>query len=98
MGKWHLVHMMAEGLEKLVDSRTTNQTIETHPTTVPETNQAGLSFQHQPHMASLPPANGFYESDPLNHNGFDDEFGLGTSSFLSIQPGELDFNFPGFGL
>ncbi|KAF9729121.1 hypothetical protein PMIN06_000027 [Paraphaeosphaeria minitans] len=97
VGKWHLVHMMAEGLEKLVASRTTNSTTNSNQQLLPATSQAGLDLHHSPHMASMTAPNGYYEGDPLHH-GFDDDFGLGTSNFLSIQPGELDFNFPGFGL
>lgn len=97
VGKWHLVHMMAEGLEKLVASRTTNSTTDSVQQLLPATSQAGLGLDHSPHMTSTTSPSGFYEGDPL-HNGFDDDFGLGTSNFLSIQPGELDFNFPGSGL
>ncbi|KAL1612673.1 hypothetical protein SLS60_000902 [Paraconiothyrium brasiliense] len=97
VGKWHLVHMMAEGLEKLVASRTTKPTANHDQRILPATSQAGPAFEHSPHMTSMAASNGFYEGDPLN-NGFEEDFGLGTSSFLSIQPGELDFNFPGFAL
>ncbi|KAF1971614.1 hypothetical protein BU23DRAFT_470603 [Bimuria novae-zelandiae CBS 107.79] len=100
VGKWHLVHMMAEGLEKLVASRTTNTAPSNGQPAVLATSQAqtSLGFHQSPHMAaSLAAPNGFYEGDLLN-TGFDDECGLGTSTFLSIQPGELDFDFFGFGL
>lgn len=97
VGKWHLVHMMAEGLEKLVASRSTVPTTNSDQLPITAPSQAGLPFVHSPHVPSMAAPNGFYEGDPLN-NGFDADFGLGSSSFLSIQPGELDFNFPGFGL
>jgi hypothetical protein len=97
VGKWHLVHMMAEGLEKLVASRTTNTTTNPDQHLVSAQSKARIALEHSPYMAPMATPNGFYENDSLN-NGFDDDFGLGTSNFLSIQPGELDFSFPGFGL
>lgn len=99
VGKWHLVYMMAEGLEKLVASRTSNPATKPEQQLLPAMSQADPGPAHSPHVASMPASNGFYEGGDSLHNGFvDDDFGLGTSSFLSIQPGELDFTFSGFGL
>ena len=86
VGKWHLVHMMAEGLEKLIASKTDHR---------PE-DQTAVPTDHVPQTPSTTALNGFYEDDPMG-SGFDD-FGFGNPSFLNIEPGELDFNFPGFGL
>jgi hypothetical protein len=97
VGEWHLVHMMAEGLEKLVASRTTNPTTNPDQHLVPATSQASIALEYSPHMPSMAASNGFYEGDTSN-NGLDDDFGLSTSNFLCIQPGELDSNFPAFGL
>ncbi|KAJ4292575.1 hypothetical protein N0V90_009238 [Kalmusia sp. IMI 367209] len=95
VGKWHLVHLMAEGLSKTINS-TTNTAQPGMPITRQDARQDGPHFTQSPNMASFSATNGFYDGDPMN-NILDDDYGL-TSSFLSIQPGELDFNFPGFGL
>ena len=95
VGKWHLVHMMAEGLEKLIVSKTDRPPEDDHSVTA-TTNQTADPLDRSPQAPSTTVLAGFYEDDPMG-NGFDD-FGFGNPSFLNIEPGELDFNFSGFGL
>lgn len=104
VSKWHLVHLMADGLEKLAASRAAhaNNAPACAASLLPpgEHSQQAADLTHSTTANSTPflAANGgLFEGDGMG-GLFEDEFSLGTSSFLSFQPGELDFNFSGFGL
>jgi hypothetical protein len=83
VGKWHLVHLMAEGLEKMLVKKTMERT-------VVAAHDIAASPAPQP-MA--PTANG----DVLFGENFEDAFNFGTSSFLNFDTGTLDLDFNGFG-
>ncbi|EAT78396.2 hypothetical protein SNOG_14159 [Parastagonospora nodorum SN15] len=83
VGKWHLVHLMAEGLEKMLVKKTMGRT-------VMAAHDIAASPAPQP-MA--PTANG----DVLFGENFEDAFNFGTSSFLNFDTGTLDLDFNGFG-
>lgn len=93
VGKWHLVHLMAEGLEKMLAKKTMTPTAgPTHPV---QTNTVPPSLAHTPQTSMEPPsmANG----DGLFGDNFEDAFSFGTSSFLNFDTGTLDLDFTGFG-
>lgn len=98
VGKWHLVHMMAEGLEKMIAKQTSTATT---PGTVHHNGTSQLGFQHvlpESDADSTPLQNGDKSySDDLFGNGFDEGFNFGTSSILNFDTGTLDLDFTGFG-
>ncbi|KAJ4366106.1 hypothetical protein N0V83_007741 [Neocucurbitaria cava] len=98
VGKWHLVHMMAEGLEKMIAKQTNTATT---PGPVHHNGTSQLGFQHvslEPGTDSTPLQNGDKSySDDLFGNGFDEGFNFGTSSILNFDTGTLDLDFTGFG-
>ncbi|KAF2638262.1 hypothetical protein P280DRAFT_491718 [Massarina eburnea CBS 473.64] len=94
VGKWHLVHLMADGLEKMTLSKMSL------PPAGAESclNGAGQAgFEHNQGLNStLSPTANMYEGDATG-GIFGDEFNLGTSSFLHFGPEDLGFNMNGFG-
>lgn len=99
VGKWHLVHMMAEGLDKMIARQTR---VLPAPTTIQRSNGLTQPATLQPLMGlptSLPPpasTDGLYEEN-IYSNTFEEGFNFGTSSFLNFDTGVLDLDFPGFG-
>ena len=98
VGKWHLVHMMAEGLEKML-ARQTQSTPAAD--IVHHHNGSGQPvMQHAPELdpSATPLLNGgsSYGEDIFD-NGFDEGFNFGTSSFLNFDTGTLDLDFTGVG-
>lgn len=96
VGKWHLVHMMAEGLEKMIAKQATpsatpsvtkhtNRSIQPCVRLAPELNTSPTPL---PHDESL------YD-DGIFNTSFDETFG--TSSFLNFDTGTIDLDFTGFG-
>ncbi|KAL6708920.1 hypothetical protein ACN47E_002327 [Coniothyrium glycines] len=104
VGNWHLVHMMAEGLEKMIAKQIQAKR---SPTTMATSPARGSSNGSQP---PVPARLGHAESviapaiasrtaydQGLFESNFDDEYGFGTSSFLNFDTGTLDLDFTGFG-
>ncbi|CAI6342402.1 unnamed protein product [Periconia digitata] len=91
--KYHLVHLMADGLEKLA-SKINNSTVPDVQPPVPN----GISVPGMTHTNEglIPPVNG---SSILGNGimGFEEDFNLGTSQFLHFDSGNLDFDFGGLG-
>jgi hypothetical protein len=88
VGKWHLVHLMAEGLEKMLAKKTMTPTTASKfvaPRTISPAPQASNN---------LPPTT---HGDTVFTENFEDTFNFGTSSFLNFDTGTLDLDFNGFG-
>ncbi|PSN71783.1 hypothetical protein BS50DRAFT_484178 [Corynespora cassiicola Philippines] len=99
VGKWHLVHLMADGLEKMAASKIKSPSAFPNPTLPNGVGQAGLHYVHEP-STTMPPmsnGNGIYGPNVMSTNGFEDELHLGTTPFLHFDSGNIDFNFSGFG-
>ena len=77
------MHLMAEGLEKMLAKKTMERTV-----------VAAHSIAASPAPQPVAPmANG----DVLFGENFEDAFNFGTSSFLNFDTGTLDLDFNGFG-
>jgi hypothetical protein len=98
VGKWHLVHLMAEGLEKMLLRRTASSIEASAAPHVNDDNLSSTQRTIEPTTVSTPFTNGdgmFGENaDTLS---FEDTFNFGTSSFLNFDTGTLDLDFTGFG-
>ncbi|KAF2820253.1 hypothetical protein CC86DRAFT_387296 [Ophiobolus disseminans] len=97
VGKWHLVHLMAEGLEKMLAKKTmpsaTQTELAAHSSTVSNTEYAAPVTNATTPLAT---GEGMF-SDETNRPSFDDVFNFGTSSFLNFDTGTIDLDFTGFG-
>lgn len=97
VSKWHLVHMMAEGLEKMINKQTRSPSASI---TARPNGASRANTQHLTDFASTsaPPANadGLY-GDDIFGNSFEEGFNFGTASFLNFDTGTLDLDFTGFG-
>ncbi|KAF2853348.1 hypothetical protein T440DRAFT_487286 [Plenodomus tracheiphilus IPT5] len=95
VGKWHLVHMMAEGLEKMIGRQ------EATPETLQidlHNRDTRLDLQPPPELDSNSMHSNHLDSsydDGLFNTSFEETFG--TSSFLNFNTGTLDLDFTGFG-
>jgi hypothetical protein len=88
VGKWHLVHLMAEGLEKMLAKKTMTPTTASKfvaPRTISPAPRANTNLSQPTH------------GDTLFTENFEDTFNSGTSSFLNFDTGTLDLDFNGFG-
>ncbi|KAF2677596.1 hypothetical protein K458DRAFT_319326 [Lentithecium fluviatile CBS 122367] len=96
VGKWHLVHLMADGLEKLA-AASHNGATDTHASSTNGIGKAELNGTQATGLPFSSLGNNDYENDPLVV-GFGDGFNLGTSSFLHFGFDDLDFTSTGFGI
>lgn len=95
VGKWHLVHLMAEGLEKMLMKSTTSPVATSGE---PYVNGTSSAHMNEP-SAALPSfvnGDGLF-ADDASSLIFDDTFNFGTSSFLNFDTGTLDLDFTGLG-
>jgi hypothetical protein len=92
VGKWHLVHLMAEGLDKMLAKKTVTPTA-VATDYVPPTSVSQSMGQMSHANENVAGTNG----DGLFGENFDDAFNFGTSSFLNFDTGTLDLDFTGFG-
>jgi hypothetical protein len=81
VGKWHLVHLMAEGLEKMI---TKNAAARGDAVCTSRADE-GVSHRDEVFDGGVHGAN------------FDDTFSFNASSFLNFDTGTLDLDFSGFG-
>ncbi|KAF2475966.1 uncharacterized protein BDR25DRAFT_253605 [Lindgomyces ingoldianus] len=107
VGKWHLVHLMADGLEKMVASKIKSPSAIRSPP-LPDANRngngvapSGLHYMNQSQAATsmllMPNGEGLYGSGGnAVVNGFEEDLNIATSSFLHFDSGNFDFNFTGF--
>jgi hypothetical protein len=93
VGKWHLVHLMAEGLEKMLVKKTLPPITASHDLGPSGTAATNPSHESQT-SDNLPPIT---NGDSLFVDGLEDTFNFGTSSFLNFDTGTLDLDFTGFG-
>jgi hypothetical protein len=94
VGKWHLVHLMADGLEKMAAKKIKTPPAQSNSRlNLPNVmDQVGLHYVEEP-SATLPPLMNGQEIC-----NFDDEFSLSTTPFLHFDSGNFDFSFSEFGL
>jgi hypothetical protein len=91
VGRWHLAHQMAEGLEKMIVKKGGSPA-------------ARLVGNHAHDNSQPPMLNGSELGTPLTgesygdnfFGGLDDAFNLGNSSFLNFDTGTMDLDFAGF--
>jgi hypothetical protein len=91
VGKWHLVHLMAEGLEKMIAKRGGSPAARMLPSLPSETSQSGAPNGS---ALSTPHTGGSYGDNLFS--GFEDAYNLGTTSFLNFDTGTIDLDFAGF--
>ncbi|KAJ4375703.1 hypothetical protein N0V86_007236 [Didymella sp. IMI 355093] len=91
VGKWHLVHLMAEGLEKMIAKKGGSPAARMLPSLPSEASQSGA-----PNGSALntPLTGGSYGDNFFS--GFEDAYNLGTTSFLNFDTGTIDLDFAGF--
>lgn len=98
-GKYHLVHLMADGLEKMAASKIQSPSaMHMHNPSVSGGPQNGLSNGLGD---TITPLNGndagnMYAGNMMS-TGFEADFNLGSSQFLLSDFGNFDFNFGGMG-
>jgi hypothetical protein len=93
VGKWHLVHLMAQGLEKMLTKKTLPLVVAAQDSGLPDAVARNTSKEPQASENLPTTTNG----DSLFGDGFEDAFNFGTSSFLNFDTGTLDLDFTGFG-
>jgi hypothetical protein len=96
VGKWHLVHLMADGLEKLATSES-NATDVANTSSANQVSQTGSGSGLDLGIALQPLERTFYENEAVIPV-FGDDFNFGTSSFLHFGSRDMDFSFTGFEL
>lgn len=91
VGKWHLVHLMAEGLEKMIAKKGGSPAARMLPSVPSEASQSAA-----PNGSALntPLTGGSYGDNFFS--GFEDAYNLGTTSFLNFDTGTIDLDFAGF--
>lgn len=91
VGKWHLVHLMAEGLEKMIAKKGRNSAARQLPNLPSKAAHLGASDGS---ALNSPPTGSSYGDTFFN--GFEDAYNLGTTSFLNFDTGTIDLDFAGF--
>lgn len=97
-GQYHLVHLMADGLEKMAASKIQSPSVLQMHNSVNGDTQSGLP--HGIGNPITPLANhdtGTMYAGNMMGTGFEADFNLGTSQFLLSDFGNFDFNFSGMG-
>jgi hypothetical protein len=98
VSKYHLVHLMANGLEKMASSKITSPS-EMHQPRI--TNNMPPPSPHSIAAANtVPPvgnSNGHVMFSENISSGFEENFFLGTTPFLHFDSGDVDYSFDGFG-
>ena len=100
VGKWHLVHLMADGLEKMATKKIRKLAApEPHVMLLNVADQSRLDYVDELNTELPPTANGedLYTSGMMASN-FGDDFGFSTTPFLHFDSGNFDFDFSEFGL
>ena len=98
VGKWHLVHLMAEGLEKMLAKKTPTPRAASIAPLPRSTTLSNINYSPQRSNKPPPITNGdSMFTDNANGASFEDSFNFGTSSFLNFDTGTLDLDFTGFG-
>lgn len=97
VGKLHLVHLMADGLEKMTASKIGARPNGINRSASNGATQNGFSYAQEA-SSTLPSINnGLFDADSMGAV-FGDDFSFGTSSFLHFNPGDSELSFSGFGL
>lgn len=91
VGKWHLVHLMAEGLEKMIAKKCGSPAVRVLPSFPNDTNHTGVPNGSE---LNTPVTGNSYGENFFS--GFEDAYNLGTSSFLNFDTGTIDLDFAGF--
>ncbi|XPS79959.1 hypothetical protein M3J09_011926 [Ascochyta lentis] len=91
VGKWHLVHLMAEGLEKMIAKKGGSPAARLISSLPTDASQPGVPNGSE---LNTPLTGGSYGDNFFG--GFDDPYNSGTSSFLNFDTGTIDLDFAGF--
>jgi hypothetical protein len=98
VSKYHLVHLMANGLEKMASSKITSPSLTQQldiANGVPPSGPRSIAA-----ASTVPPvvnSNGHAMFPDNIGNGFEENFLLGTTPFLHFESGDIDYSFGGFG-
>lgn len=96
VGKWHLIHLMAEGLERMLAKRNSQQS-STDPSS--QTPAVGPFMTPSGSDALASTAGDMTWASEVNGNNvlnFDDTLDFGSSSFLNFDNGTINLDFAGF--
>lgn len=100
VGKWHLVQLMAGGLEKMLRKKT----VTPRAVDVERSTTGGIAVQdliNAPSVGSEIPSqtsmNGPGAAESLFGESFEDTFNFGTASFLNFDVGDGGLDFGGLG-
>ncbi|KAF2017494.1 hypothetical protein BU24DRAFT_344912 [Aaosphaeria arxii CBS 175.79] len=99
VGKWHLVHLMADGLEKMTLSKIKSPPVFHNPPVSNGMDQTGMQYVNEPSttMSSMANGNGTgIFNGGMIANPFEEDLNLSTTPFLHFDSGNYDFNFSGF--
>jgi hypothetical protein len=96
VGKYHLVHLMADGLERMAATKIMSPSTLQHAPLPNGISQSGMHYvadsnNSMPHMTH---DNNMYAAG-LMGNGFEEDLNLSTTPFLHFDSGNYDFNFSG---
>jgi hypothetical protein len=98
VGKWHLVHLMAEGLEKMLAKKAKSPISTSNTPTARSTTTSNAEYATPATNTITPMMNGENVfTGGASGASFDDVFSFGTSSFLNFDTGTIDLDFTGFG-
>jgi hypothetical protein len=97
VSKYHLVHLMADGLEKMASSKLASPSALSQPG-IPN-NMTPLNLPSIAASSTAPPLDGVsghatYLANTINTN-LEEDFFIRTSPFLHFEPGNFDYNFGG---
>ena len=101
VSKYHLVHLMADGLEKMAAAKITSPTALQHQHLQNGAASSGMHYVNDAGTSMPPMTNGnsMYTNGMMaGSSGFEEDFSLSTTPFLHFDSGNYDFNFSGFGL
>ena len=97
VSKYHLVHLMADGLEKMASSDIRSSSAMHH--SFASGDVPPPSLQYVADASAVPPVSdgigGATYTNSMN-DAFDEDFILGTTPFLHFESGTTDYNLGGF--
>lgn len=92
--KYHLSHLMADGLEKMAAAKIQSPSAShTQPLMLNGQGPPSVSHPNNNTMAPMSNDNGNIYPNGVIANGFEEDFNLATAQFLHFDSGSLDFNF-----
>ena len=99
VGKWHLVHLMADGLEKMAAKKITSPPAFPHPPLPNGNTPAAMAYLNgtgNTFADGFPNGtNNFYGQMPSNNDG---EMAFVATPFVHFDSGNFDLHYSGFGV